>query len=525
MENDLRTENETSQSLIAAWRWWLPPAAVSLILILIFVDPFIGDWDAVEYTISALRGSPSSMALGRGLFIFYNHALYVLAHAVFHLPPNRAYLLFKYVIVAQGPLAVVACWALARDVSGSAVSATIAALLVAFSPMLVVYSGQVMTDVPALLLLAVALIIHLRGVQQRRIFLIMIGASLFGTGVNLRETFLFYAPWLLFAPLASGWKLQPRTAFVIALSCIIFLIFAFGPFAFWFFSDPAYRVAWSGWRESMRVESARHPATIRNLLPWLAFLLATSPLILITLPFACFSEWRRRKFSPLLLLASVGLLVDLLLLLNYSTAIGWRYLLTGLPALAPLSADFLTRTLTRRLGSSRAALLASATTIAVLAIALGIFLWPLRSAQMEVRVAAKEYDKQLAQLPRDTVMISGAQTVAVMYWRGLGQGEWEVIGTGSGWPESRLASVIQDHLKHGRRVFVDADPRWWQPCGWHVPEIEELAKLETRFHFRRATATIFELRPISDPASNDQPELDRLLPQNRSANAKQCFDF
>src|SRR6266849_2457749 len=150
---------------MSAWRWWLPPAIVSLVLILTFVDPFIGDWDALEYTVSAVRGYPSSMALGRGLFIFYNHALYLAAHSIFNLSPQRAYLLFKYVVVVQGPMTVIACWMLARDLSGSRAAATIAALLLAFSPMFVVYSGQVMTDVPALFLITVALVIHLRGLQ------------------------------------------------------------------------------------------------------------------------------------------------------------------------------------------------------------------------------------------------------------------------------------------------------------------------------------------------------------------------
>src|SRR5258708_16516752 len=144
------------------WRWWLPPATLSLILILLFVDPFIGDWDALEYTISALRGTPSSMALGRSLFIFYNHALYLAVHSIFSLSPQHAYLLFKYAVVAQGVLAVIACWILTRDLTQSLYAATIAALLVAFSPVFVLYSGQVMTDIPALLFLTIALIVHLR---------------------------------------------------------------------------------------------------------------------------------------------------------------------------------------------------------------------------------------------------------------------------------------------------------------------------------------------------------------------------
>ena len=100
--------------------YWLPPALVALVLALIYLNPFIGDWDGLDYTIFSLHGRPSSMALGRSLFTLFNFVLYKIAHAVFGLRPEQAYLLFKFAVVAQTPLAVVACWILARDLSGSA---------------------------------------------------------------------------------------------------------------------------------------------------------------------------------------------------------------------------------------------------------------------------------------------------------------------------------------------------------------------------------------------------------------------
>ncbi len=144
---------------------------------------------------------------------------------------------------------------------------------------------------------------------------------------------------------------------------------------------------------------------------------------------------------------------------------------------------------------------------------------------MKVRAASKEYDKELMKLPRDAVMIAGAQTVAVIYWRGVGAGEWDVIGPGSGWPQGRLESTVADYLKSGRRVFLDADPRWWQPCGWHVSEVNELVNIEPRFHFRRATPTIYEVRPTGDPSATDHPRLETLLPQNRPEDVKRCFSL
>ena len=330
-------------SFWAAWRWWLPPALISLALTLYFIDPFIGDWDGMDYTMLSLAGYPSSMALGRNLFIFGNHALYQMFHALFNVPPENAYLIFKYAVVAQAPLAVVACWILARDVTGSLYSATLAALFIVFSPVFVLYGGQVMTDVPSVLLLAVALIIHLRGIQQRRTSLLMIGAALLGLGVNLRETMGFYAVWLALAPFALGWKLRRRELGLVALSLVVFLFLALGWFGYWFLTDPHYRTIWFGWRESMRQESARHPVSISNVVPYVMYFFISAPLVFLALPFAAVREWRQRKLSPLLLLGLMGLFADFLLFLNYSTTINWRYFLTGLPALAPLTADYLIR--------------------------------------------------------------------------------------------------------------------------------------------------------------------------------------
>ncbi|HEX9630618.1 MAG TPA: glycosyltransferase family 39 protein, partial [Pyrinomonadaceae bacterium] len=193
-------EAPAQTSFLKAWLWWSIPALLGLILVLWFVDPFIGDWDGLDYTMLSLAGYPSSMALGRSLFIFENHALYALAHHIFNVQPENAYLIFKYAVVVQAPLALIACWVLARDVSRSLYTATLAALFIVASPVFVLYGGQVMTDVPSVLLLAVALILHYRGLQQRRVWLVLAGAGLLGLGVNLRETIGLYAPWLVLAP-------------------------------------------------------------------------------------------------------------------------------------------------------------------------------------------------------------------------------------------------------------------------------------------------------------------------------------
>lgn len=462
------------------------------------------------------------MALGRNLFIFSNHVLYEVAHALFRVTPENAYLIFKYAVLAQAPLVVISCWILARDVAASVWSATLASLFVVFSPVFVLYAGQVMTDVPSVLLMTTALIIHLRGITQHRASLVLIGAAVLGLGVNLRETVGFYALWLLLAPFLLGWKLQRRELGLVALSFVIFLVLGFGWFAYWFLTDSHYRYVWLGWRESMRQESARHPVSINNVIPFVMYLFITAPLVVVTFPFAAFNEWRRRKLSPLLVLALMGLAGDLLLFFNYSTTVNWRYFLTGLPALAPLTADYLIRGVTRLLGTARLAFLFCLAALLALAVIFGILIKPVSQQFINRRAMSKEYRNQLMKVPPDAVMISGSQTIAVIYWKAIGAGKWETIGTGGGWPGDNLIPTIENYLKEGRRVFIDTDPRWWLPCGWQRDEIPAIVDLEKRFRFRRITETIFEIRPLSDNSDADTPALHRLLPENRPDDTIKC---
>jgi hypothetical protein len=512
-----------ARGLVAAWRWWIGPAALALVLALAFQDPFIGDWDGLDYTVNAVQGHPSTMALGRTLFIFFNHALYRLAHALFNLQPAQAYLLFKYAIIIQSPLVVIACWQLARDLTRSIYASTIAALLVALSPAFVIYSGQVMTEIPSLLLLAVALIVHLRGVRSGKLWLMLFGAALLGAGVNVRETIGFYAPWLVIAPFACGWKLGRRELLNVALACLVFLVFALGGFAFWFMTDiGGYRSGWLGWRESMRQETARHPVSLRNLLPLAVYFFLVAPLVFIALPVAAWKEWCRRRLSPLLTLALVGFGANLLLFFNYSTTINWRYLLTGLPALAPLVADYFRRSETTRWGNERRAFWSAVAGVALIALVLGVMLKPSRERFVEKHALTRTYLARLESVPRDGVLVAGGQTIAVTYWRGLGLGQWEAVGTGGGWPGERFISVIEDYLHAGRHVFLDTDPSLWSPCGWQLEETRAVANLAEHFRFRRFADSLYEIRPIDDETATAVPDLQKLLPEQRPADLKKC---
>ena len=175
----------------------------------------------------------------------------------------------------------------------------------------------------------------------------------------------------------------------------------------------------------------------------------------------------------------MGLLANFMLFFNYSTAVNWRYFLTGLPAIAPLSAHFLLRVLTPRLRSPRLAFGACVVALLILAVVFSLLIRPASRQFIARRAMSKEYRHQLVNVPRDAVMISGSQTIAVTYWKAIGAGDWKTIGTGGGWPgDENLAPVIEKFMREGRRVFLDTDPRWWLPCGWQRDEIPAIVKLQ-----------------------------------------------
>ena len=496
----------------AAWRWWLPVALLALLLVLLFRDPFAGDWDALDYTVLALRGAPSSMLFGRTLFIYTNHLAFRLAHAAFGLQPEHAYLLFKYMVVCESPLAVVGMWALARRLTGSVRAAMIAALLLALAPFFVIYGGQAMTEIPALVMLTRGLALHLRGVQERRATLILTSAALLGLSVNVRESGALYGLWLVLAPLVYRWRVDARALLVTGAACALFAVCALGPFAALYLLDlGGYRQSWHGWVASMRMEEAVHPVSPFNFLMLAFFFFVTSPVVFIALPFAARREWRARGLSPLLVLALVGLLANLILITHYSAIINGRYLLTGLPGTLPLAADYLLRRQRARPDELHRACVRVVRLIVIVALVVGtgffVFAWPtLRSHAL-----TREYRARLALLPPDAVVMAGGQTVAVTYYRALGLGRWDTIGTGGGWPGARLTEVIDEYLHAGRRVYLDADERLWFTDSWRGQETQQLAALEGRFGFRRVAADLYELRPLGDETARDEPHLARLL--------------
>lgn len=503
---------------------------MSLLLAFVFRDPFAGDWDSLDYTVLALEGKPSSMLLGRMFFIFTNGFIFRVAHYLFGLEPANAYLLFKYFVIVQTPFAVAIFWQFTREFTDSKQAATFAALMLALSPYFIIYSGQAMTEIPSLLWLSIALLIHWRGLRERRAWLILLGAVVMGAGTNIRELAALYGAWLVCAPLAVyGRSLTRRDLIVTATACALFFVCAFLPFVVWYgFNIEGYRDAWWGWVTASQAETARHPVALANFRELFAYFFFVAPIPLVLLPLAAWREWHARGFSPLLALAVVGLFANLSLIVHYSLTLNGRYMLTGLPGLAPLIGLFIAHHWSKSRGSYHffaqrgfQMLIVAAFFLMLNGAITGRFIYP----TIPQHAAWRDYRERLVKLPTDAVVVAGGQTVAVTFWRGVGLGKWDVIGTGSGWVGERLTEVIDNHFRNQRRVFLDTDRRLWSARGWQREETEAIVRLQNQYRFQRTTETIYEIRPLNDLRAADVPNLFALAPDNRDPVAEAREDF
>jgi len=113
---------------------WLPLACISWWLAWKYQDRFISDWDGFDYTSAVIEGKYSVLGLGRALFLGYNHLLWKAAHHWLNWPPESAFLLIRYGVIAQTGLAIIGIYALCKELSASKLAASFGALIMVASP-------------------------------------------------------------------------------------------------------------------------------------------------------------------------------------------------------------------------------------------------------------------------------------------------------------------------------------------------------------------------------------------------------
>ena len=419
-----------------------------------FQDPFISDWDGFDYTVYAVNNLPTTLGLGRALFTGYNQLLWQVAHRVFDVPVEHAYLVFRYGVIAQSGPAVVGLYALSKELTASRFAAAISALIVAFSPFFITYSGRVMNEIPALLLFAWAFWWMFRALRLKQKGGFLLSALLVGMSANIREFAVFYF-WVI-PVVARHYEVRWRTA-LLAAGLAVFG--ALSGSAFWALYRPDYYIpAMTKWWILAARERQIHNLNWGNFWFLRTFGYQCSTTATLVAPFTFFWLWGQRHLRPLLMFGLAGLIATFALLFNHDLPVNPRYLLLGLPGLAAVSGWGLARLLKWRDD------LGAGVVILLIFLTAGVFVQLGKEnydAEWNAR-AARRYLSRIDYLPSNSVFVVGARTPLVNFYIGLGaRSDWKTIQPGSGWPDAQLSATITRYLAEGRPVFVDFDRDLW----------------------------------------------------------------
>jgi len=469
------------------YQLWLPLMLVSWALAYMFQDPFITDWDGFDYAAYAVRNVPTALGLGRALFLAYNHVLWELAHRWFGLPPEHAYLVLRYGVIAQSGPAVVGIYALYKELTGHRLAALCGTLMVALSPFYIVYSGRGMSEVPAFLMFGWSLWWMVRSLRLGYLGRYIAAAALFGASANIREFAVFYLPLVPLAGRVYGvrWHRCLIAFGVAGLAAVA------GPI-FWALYEPQYYIpSVINWYRLSAKEREVHPVTVRNVWFVVAYAYACSPAATLLVPFTFQRLRSNQRLRTLLLFGGFGLLADLVLLANHDLSVNPRYLLTGLFGLAATSGWCLAEWIKKR---SRWSILALVTLSILTAISLVGMRQYLRGQEPAAR-AARAYLSKVEGLPPHAVFIVGARTPLVNFYNSIGaRPVWKTISPGSGWPDERLGAVIDGYLAEGRPVYVDFDESLWpQGMREHSREAAGLEMIKRNYQLELVRDSLYQV--------------------------------
>ena len=468
--------SRTHSAVFHTGQWIL--LAVACLLFLLNRAPFLGQWDSFDYVKQVVNHQLSDLAMGRPVFIAYNIAWWEAMRWLLHLAPLQAETVMMYGVIIAGVLGVAlfmrfSCLLLSPQVS------RMAALALALSPMYVIYSASIMTEVPMLVAALCAAMMLWDNKPGAQIYRNLAGGLAFGAAVGIREQALTLGAaylWIICVR-RSGWRSRIQSLAVFSFSSLSMILLSAGflylkdPGAFarrlqvWFLSIPTEGVHfWTNAEASLIFTLGICPGA------WLGVLCAGA--------FQGWKNLRRFRRRGTERAASSGSLPgklpsqgDGIPCLGWAVFCGlilpiaalWRdadvqihprYCIIALPA----SLIFCAAVFHRWLPSRRAAVVWAVLQVGVFGIT-QIAIHPFR----DVYYQKKEYALMVrTMVPGAALLIPGSYSPIIDYYRGLGdRPDWKILWSGWRWNHKDAEKQITEAWRQREPVFLCEGPRAW----------------------------------------------------------------
>jgi hypothetical protein len=468
--------SRTHSNVFHAGQWIFP--AVACLLFLLNRAPFLGQWDSFDYVKQVVNHQFSDLAIGRPVFIAYNIGWWESMRWLLHLAPLQAETVMMYGIMIAGGLGVVLFMRFSYLLLSPQVS-RMAVLALVVSPMYVIYSASIMTEVPMLVAALCAAVVLWDDRSDAQIYRNLAGGLAFGAAVGIREQALTLGAaylWLLWVR-RSGWRSRIQSLIIFSISSLAIILL---PVGILYLKDPAaFARRLQDWFLSIPTERVHFPMNVEASF---IFTLAICPGAWLGVLYAgVYQGWKNlrhfRRRSTECAASSGSLSGEVASRGGGIPCLGWavfcglilpiaalwrdadvqihpRYCLIALPA----SLIFCAAMFHRWLPSRRAAVAWAVLQVGVFGMA-QIVIHPFRDLYDQ----KKEYALMVrTMVPGAALLIPGGYSPIIDYYRGLGdRPDWKVLWSGWRWNAKDAEKQITEAWRQREPVFLCEGPRAW----------------------------------------------------------------
>jgi hypothetical protein len=441
--------------------------------------PFLGQWDSYDYLKQIVTHQFSSLGIGRPVFIGYNVILWESLRKLCHLDQLRVEIVVMFGIVLFGVLGIWIFQRLVQKVLPDS-DCRMAAIALAISPIYMVYSGFIMTEVPMLVLLMASALAIWKNCNKPSIWRDVAGGVLFGLAVGMREQALTLGAaylWILWCQ---------RQSAALRLKSIILFCLAAGTItvapavAFYLHDSVAFLDRIHTWVGILPTGSAQ---TRINAEASLLFAFIVCPGAWIALAGAGIYHWIKKRQgnsggARLIIMPISHPVWGFICCIALPILILWRdadvqmhprYLILILPA----SVIFCVALFRRWIPSKKGFIVWAILQVMFLGLTI-VALSPYRQTQTDKMNFAQIIRKSV---PDEGLIISGNLSPLLDYYRGIGvRPQWQILWSGWDWDINTVDVKISEAWNNSIPVYLSTLPLGWSYFEREFLEVYSLFK-------------------------------------------------
>ena len=491
-------------------------AAVMVVMCCLSRSEALVDWDSWEYAALAIVGQPSGLGLGRWWFIFLMRIAY-LAGSAFGMDMMHSYVAMQVAVIIISAGAIVALMHWTWLFTGRLSIVVLAGCMGLVSPSLVMYCSSVMTEIPTMLFLALAMIFWEMVLSRSAsspflawIWALAAGVS-FGIMFNMREPAMVFCAWPIISCFVDRPRHRWRLLATTGAASLLTLVFAVCMAWAWSGIDPITNLNnYSQYMHTERETFGFHGWL--NVKYTITHFFLAAPLVGLAFLAhivrrvgagkACRTDNDRRDILRRVKWLGIATIPYILATwYNSSLSFNYRLMLPLAWVVAPIGAVY-AEAMFARIGrkysiSGGVAVVMAATVVLVISFSImrrayGYFIRPC----LYYSNYQKQMFEQMQTLPENSAVFPGPGSAIGIYLQRTGlRPDWIAVPTGFGWTGDNLTKRVEGFFEQNKRVFVNLEPYGWGRMDCEPMEWMALNDMVSRFETRDATASFKEILP------------------------------